>query len=143
MICLNIFEDTVMQSLKGGKTRKVASFPCRSKKNLRIYSRYSLPDLKYDQKRFIRIPSLKFLETRPWSTFQLILSNGCHGNDDRYKNIDYSFRYAFPRSITVQKFIKWQEKKLSVIKIVEFLFLTTLKEIKNRDIKKSWLKYEL
>ena len=42
-----------------GKHQKVASFPCRGKINLRIYSWYSLPGLKHDEKRFIRIPSLR------------------------------------------------------------------------------------
>ena len=57
-ICLNIFGDTVIQSLK------VASFPCRGRENLRIYSWYSLPDSKHDQRCFIRIPSLNLPKTR-------------------------------------------------------------------------------
>ena len=50
-ICLNIFKDSLMQSSKSGETRK------SGRKNLRIYSWYSLSDLKQQQKRFIRIPS--------------------------------------------------------------------------------------
>ena len=62
---------------------------------------------------------------RPLGTFQ---SNGYHGNDDRYKIFGFSFGYVFPRSLTVQGFItiKWHKKKLSIIKIFNFLFLTTL-----------------
>ena len=37
--------------------------------NLRIYSWYSLPDLKHDQKRFIRIPSNNYPEMRSLGTF--------------------------------------------------------------------------
>ena len=33
-----------------------------------------------------------------WST----LSNGYHGNHDRYKNFDFSFGYVFPCSITTK-----------------------------------------
>ena len=99
-ICLNIFGDTVVQSLKSRKTRKVASFPFRDRKNLWIYSWYSLPDLKHHQKRFIRIPSFNFPEMRPLGTFWSILSNGYLGNDDRYKNLDFSFGYVFKSSVT-------------------------------------------
>ena len=55
----------------------------------------------------------------PLGTFQSILSNGYHGNDDRYKNFDFSFGYLFPSSMTVPSFItiKWHETKLSIIKI--------------------------
>ena len=67
------------------KHEEAASFSCQGRKNLGIYSWYSLPDLKHDQKRFIRIlPKLPRNE---------------------------AFRhYIFPR--TVQSFItiKWQEK---------------------------------
>ena len=38
-------------------------------KNLRIYSWYSLPALKDDQKRFIGIVSLNVTEMRPSGTF--------------------------------------------------------------------------
>ena len=86
------------------KHEKVASFLCRGKK-LWSYSWYSLPDFKYDQKRLIRIPSLNVPEMRPSGTFQSILSNGYHGNDERYKNFDFSFGYVFLSSMTVQSFI--------------------------------------
>ena len=61
-----------------------------------------MPDLKYDQKLFIRIPSLNLQEMRPWGTFYLIFSNGYHGNNECYKNFDFSFRYVFPSSMTVK-----------------------------------------
>ena len=101
------------------KHEKVASLPCRGRNNLRIYSWRSLPDLKHDQKPFIRIPSLNVPEMRPSGTFCSISSNGYHGNDDRSKNFDFSFCYVFPSSMSVQIFIaiKWQEKELSMIKI--------------------------
>ena len=58
---MNIFGDAVIQSLRSGKTRK--------RKNLQIYFWCSLPDLKHDKKRFIRIPSLNVQEMRPFSQF--------------------------------------------------------------------------
>ena len=125
---LEYFWNSVVQSLKSGKTRKMASFSCRSRKSLRFFSWYSLPDLKHDQKRSIRIPSLNVPEM---SLLALLANfiNGYHGNDDCYKNFDFSFGYVFSGSMTVQSFvtIKLQEKKLSVIRIFNFfLFLTTL-----------------
>ena len=41
----------------------------------------------------IRIPSLNLPETRSLGTFWSILSNGYLGNDDRYKNFNFSFHY--------------------------------------------------
>ena len=84
--------------------------------------------MKHDQKGFIRIPLLNIPKTRPLDTFLSSLLNGYHGNDDRYKNFNFSFGYVFPRSMTVQSFItiKWQEKKLSMIKLLNFLVLTNL-----------------
>ena len=59
----------VIQSLESGKHEKVASFPCRGRKYLRVYSWYSLPDLQHDQIPFIRISSLSVPEIRPLGTF--------------------------------------------------------------------------
>ena len=56
--------DTVIQRTESGKIRKVASFPCRGRKILRVYFWYSLPDLKHDVKHFISIPLLNFPEKR-------------------------------------------------------------------------------
>ena len=56
------------------KHEKVTSFPGQGSKNLRIYSWYSLPYLKHDKKRFIRIPSLSVPEMRHLGTFLSILS---------------------------------------------------------------------
>ena len=55
---------------------------------------------------------------KPLGTLLSIISNGSHGNDDRYKRFDFSFSYIFPSSMTVQSFItiKRQGKKSSVIK---------------------------
>ena len=80
-------------------------------------------DLKHDENRFIRIPSLNVPEMRPSGTFKSILSNGYNDNDDRYKNFDFSSGYVFPSSMTEQSFliIKWQEKQLPMIKIFNFL----------------------
>ena len=49
--------------------------------------------------------------------------NGHYVNQCRPQNLHFSFRYVFPSSMTVQSFIaiKWQEKKLSIIKILKFL----------------------
>ena len=68
-IYLNIFGDSVIQSLKSGKTGKMVSFPCRGGETCGFFSWYSLSDLKHDQKRFIRIPSLNVPEMRPLGTF--------------------------------------------------------------------------
>ena len=54
-ICLNLAGECVIQSLKSGKTRKSGLVPMSRQENLRIYSWYSLPDLKHDQKGFILI----------------------------------------------------------------------------------------
>ena len=80
--------------------------------NFQIYSCYFLPDLRHDQKHFISIRSLNVPEIRPIGTFWSILSDGYHGNDDRYKNFDFSLGYVFKSSMTMQSFvtIKWQEK---------------------------------
>ena len=106
---------------------KISLFPCRGTKNLRINSWYSLTVLKHDQKFLIRIPSLNVPQMRSFSTFWSILANGYHGNNDCQKN--FSFGNAFPSSMTVQSFsaIKWQEKKLSMIKIFNFLVFDHLK----------------
>ena len=119
------------------KHEKVASFPCRGRKNLRVYSWYTMPDLKHYQKRFICISSLNVPEMKPLGTFKSILSNGYHENDNRQKNFDFSLGYVFPSSITVQSFItiKWQEKSYQLSKFSNFLFLTTLMHVLN--IRKS------
>ena len=97
------------------KNKQMASFPCRSRKELRIYSWYSLPDLKDDQKRFIRIPSLDVQEMGHLNTFYLILSNGYHGNDDRYNNVDFGFSYVFASSMTVQSSVTISSDRTKVI----------------------------
>ena len=67
---------------------------------------------------------------RPLDTFESILSNGYHGNNDRYRNFDFSFGRVFPSSMNLQNFItiNWQEKKLSMIKIFQFFVSDRLKE---------------
>ena len=70
---------------------------------------------------------------RPLGTCWSNLSNGYHGNNDRYKNFDVSLGYVFPNSMTVENFItiKWQENKLSMIKIFNYFVSDHLKnEIK-------------
>ena len=44
------------------------------------------------------------------------------GNDDHYKNFNFSFHYICPSSIALESFItiKRQEKQLSIIKIFKF-----------------------
>ena len=90
---------------------KLASFPCKGMKSLRIYSWYSLPDFKYDEKHFTRILSLIFPEMRHFGTFQSILSNGYHGNGDRYKNFYFSFRPIFLISMTVKSSLPLSDRK--------------------------------
>ena len=68
-ICLNILGNTVIQSLKSRKIQKGCSVSCRGRRNLWIYSLYSLPDSKHDQKFYIRILSLHLPEMRPLGTF--------------------------------------------------------------------------
>ena len=47
----------------------------------------------------------------------------------RYENFDFSFSYVFSSSLTVLSLItiKWQEKKLSIINIFNFLVSDHLK----------------
>ena len=68
---------------------------------------------------------------RSLRTFYSNLSNGYNGNDDRYKNFDFSFCYVFPSSMSVQNFItiEWQEKKLSMIKIFKVFVSDHLKHV--------------
>ena len=68
-ICLEVNRDSVIQSLKSVKTRKSGLFLCRGRNNLRIYSCYSLPYLKHDQKHLFRIPSLNVPKMRLLGTF--------------------------------------------------------------------------
>ena len=60
-IFLNTSGDSVIQNLKIEKHETVALFPCRGRKNLRIYSWYSFSYLKHDQKRIICILSVRLL----------------------------------------------------------------------------------
>ena len=106
-IYLNIFGDTVVQSLKVENTIKWPGSYVKVEKNLWIYSWYSLPDLKHAQERFICIPLLNFPEMRPLGTFKSLLRNGNHGNDCRYKNFNF---------ITIKK----KERKLAIIKMFTF-----------------------
>ena len=112
------------------KTRKSGLVPVSRQKNLRIYFWYSLPDLKHDQKHFIRIYSfikrsrnevlrhflVNFIKPLPWKR--------C--TEEKFH---FSFGCVFASSITVQKFItlKWQDKKLSMIKIFKFFVSDHLK----------------
>ena len=66
---MDSLEDTVIQTLKCGETRKSGLVPKSRQEKLRIYSQYSMPYLKHDQKRLIRIPSLNFPEMMPLGTF--------------------------------------------------------------------------
>ena len=68
-ICLNSFDDTVIQNLKSGKTRKSGFIPMVRQEKLEDLFLVFLPDLKYHQKRFIRIPSLNVPEMWPFDTF--------------------------------------------------------------------------
>ena len=60
-----ISADTVIQILKNGKTRKSGLVPMSRQENLRIYSWYSLPGLKQNQKHVIRISSLNTRNSFP------------------------------------------------------------------------------
>ena len=113
---LENFGDTILLSLKSGKTRKSCLvFPL-----IRGFSY---------QKRFIRIRSSNFPEMRSLGTFQSILSNGQHENDNCCNFYNFSFRFIFPSFITVQSFITvmWRGKKLSRIKIFKFFVSDNLK----------------
>ena len=50
--------------------KKCPSSHVKAVKDLRIYSWYSLPDFKHDQKRFICILLLNIPEMRPLGTFK-------------------------------------------------------------------------
>ena len=106
----NIFGDSVIQSLRSGKTQKSGLVPMSRQEKL---ADLFLLDLKYDQKRprneafghFL----VNFIKRLPWK-------------HDRYKNLDFSFGYVVPSSVSVESFIaiKRQEKKLSMIKTFKF-----------------------
>ena len=121
---------------KKWKSRKeVASFPCRSRKILWIYSWYSLPYFKHDQKRFIRIPSSNVPEMT--EVFMHILVNFISRRVTmETMNFDFSFGSVFPSSMTVQSFItfKLQEKKLSMIKIFKFFVSDHRKQPKTLEV---------
>ena len=57
-IRINPQGDFIIKSFKSGKTQKWLRSHVEAGKNLRIYSLYSLLDLKHERKRFISIPSL-------------------------------------------------------------------------------------
>ena len=85
---------------------------------------------------FIKVP-----EMRPLSTFQSILSNGYHGNDDRYRNFDFSFGYVFPNSMTVQSFITIERTRNHISMVLE----RTMKKLrpKVRTGTYSWQKVQI
>ena len=68
-ICLNIFGDSVIQSLKSGKHEKWHRSHVEARKACGFIQSIPLSDLKHDQKRFIRIPSLNVPEMRRSRTF--------------------------------------------------------------------------
>ena len=70
-ISSNHLTDSVIQLLESGKTQKVASFPCLGRKNLQIFSWYSLPDLKYffmkhSKNEVFAHVLVNFIEWLPW-----------------------------------------------------------------------------
>ena len=65
-----LFGDSVIQSLKSGKTRTNGLVPMsRQEKLADLLPWYSLPNLKHDQKRFIRIPLLNGSENEAFRHF--------------------------------------------------------------------------
>ena len=87
------------------KHEKVASSHCRGRKNLRVYSWYSLSDLKHDQKHFIRMPSPNVPEMRPLGIFLGQFYQTDTVETMTVEKFDLSFGHVFPRSMTVQRFI--------------------------------------
>ena len=77
----------------------------------------------------IHIPSFNFAEMRPFGSFWSTVSNGCHGNGDRYKNVGSDFQHTFASSMTIKKFHYHQVKgkRLSQIKIPKSLVSEHLK----------------
>ena len=73
---MNIFGDSAIQSSKSGRTRKSGLVPMSRHEGLRIYSWYSLPDLKHEQKRFIRSPSLSVPAMALFSQFYQTVTIG-------------------------------------------------------------------
>ena len=69
-IFFNSFGDNVIESLKSGKNvKKWSRSNVKARKNLQIYSWYSLPDFKHDQRHFIQISSSNIPEMRPFALF--------------------------------------------------------------------------
>ena len=92
----------------------------QAEKYLRIHSCYFLPNLKHDQKPFIRIPSLNVPEMRLLGTFKPILSNGYHGNGDRYKKFQLQFWLFISKFYDCAKF---HYDQVAVINHQNFQFL--------------------
>ena len=120
------------------KHEKVASFSCRGRNNLRIYSSYSLPDVKNDQKRFIRIPLwndasrhflVNFIKRLPWKRWPL-------------QKFWIPFWLCISKFYDCTKFHYHQVsgKKSAIIKIFNFfLFLTTLSSVRAQITKMRYL----
>ena len=102
-ICSNIFGDSVIQSLKSGKNMK-SDLVLMSRQEKLVDLILVFPSvLEIWQKGFHSYSNVP--EMRSLGMFWSILSNGYHGNDDRYKNFDFSFGYVFASSIHIQNFI--------------------------------------
>ena len=111
------------------KHEKLASFPYRGIKTLRIYSWYSLANFKCHEKGFICIHSLNFPKMRLQGPFWSFLLNGCHGNHDRYENFNLNFWWIFSSCLRVKSLImiRCRKKMLSGFEIFKFFVSDHLK----------------
>ena len=131
--CSNMFGDSVIQSLKSGKTRKsgfvamsrkkkpAVLFPARLETWPKAFHLYFL--IKSSRNEAFRHFLVKYIKRLPWK-------------HDRYKNFNFS---VFPSSMNVQSFIiiRWQERKLSMIKIFKCFVSDHLKEYGQDQIIRS------
>ena len=95
-ICLNIFGDSVIQSLKNVKIRKSGLVPMLRQEKLADLFLVFPAILETWQKVFHLYSFIKHSRNEsPLGTFWSIVSNGYYGNNDRYKNFHFSFGYVF------------------------------------------------
>ena len=90
--CSNILGDTALQSLKSEKTQKISLVSIPKHENLADLFRILSDQLQMSSKGFHLYSFIKLSKNKALRPFLVILLNGCHGNHDRYENINFNFR---------------------------------------------------
>ena len=89
--CSNILGDTTLQSLKSEKTRKISLVPI-PRHEIFAYLFLILPgQLQMSSERFHLYSFIKLSKNKALRPFLVIFVDGCHGNHDRYENINFNF----------------------------------------------------